>query len=936
MSDNKLKIDVVLADVGESGAVLSDFVTQELHNTDMAKKADLVDGKVNPTQLPEFSELIGVTDNFSLLESNLRENINTSLAESKAYADSIVSVVMSKKADLVNGRVPKEQATNFKDIPGAKAAIDGLKQSLGQEIIGINDSLENNFAKLTNGKVSQTVLPTDLVYSDRLTREMNDVRSALQNTITQVGEELTVLETETNKFISKTEAEYFTKDIELKAAIDGLEQKSYASYASKIVETSKADLTYVDRALGALSSAATKFYPTLELANADIANLQVNQPVQVGEVENGGLWYKATAGATTLTKSAYDPLTQARGYTDQKFTTRLTPSSNLNTLGAGNYFISSADLLTIISDNSYISLGYPSGITALGGAKVNVVKSGDAFIYQTIELTRQGLSFYRQGTGVADTFYEWVSDVSAAMIEANKNPKFNPNQREVGVVTTISIGDTSKTSIFQYGEGRWDIPRTTVLTYSDAPTGSSLHLTVEEIKTSVGNYFKYTAHAANNKTYVAYKDQNNVVTAWQVVATENTIDSKVSAYDAALKAANPLVRTDTRRKALINQIPNSGGNTAIIQYTEGYHNIQRTKVLTFADRPEDATLMLEVSLLNTANNGYYFFKAETVTGNTYTRYSMNNAWQGDWKKIASTQDIADAIAAIPNNAVKSDPDNCVIGLGSSSIAYMETKLRSAIRAEGREYIGGGFAATHAQTLAMFCGYGTYFMNFASDTVLQNDVEVDITWSNAGDFGTNTLNPVGSMTKWWVTLDNGVRGQVVFQTGKFTPKNLSEPLTVSGAIKVLPNLTRYKRSISIIQTAKNNLQYGYASQTENAKNSYDEIVRQIELVQPDARYIVLGHHVNHGVTEAVKSGVLEVNTYLKNKYKNRYVDIQNWVTSSQIWTDLSITPTQADLDAQASGWIPPSVSSDGVHLDTFASDYYVDHFIVPKLVAMGYI
>lgn len=184
MSDNKLKIDVVIADVGESGAVLSDFVTQDLHNTDMAKKADLVNGKVNPTQLPEFSELSGVTDVFSQLENNLRENINISLAESKEYADSIVSEVMSKKADLVNGRVPKEQATNFKDIPGAKAAIDGLKQSLGQEIIGINDSLENNFAKLTNGKVSQTVLPTDLVYLDRLTREMNDVRSALQNTIT--------------------------------------------------------------------------------------------------------------------------------------------------------------------------------------------------------------------------------------------------------------------------------------------------------------------------------------------------------------------------------------------------------------------------------------------------------------------------------------------------------------------------------------------------------------------------------------------------------------------------------------------------------------------------------------------------------------------------------------------------------------------------------
>lgn len=689
----------------------------------------------------------------------------------------------------------------------------------------------------------------------------------------------------------------------------------------------------VGNALTGLSF-ANKTYATVAAANADIANIAVNQSVWVSSATEGGLYEKSTAGATSLTKSAFDPVMQARGHTDEKFTTRLTPSSNLNTLEAGNYFISSSDLLTIISDGSYIDLGYPAGITALGGAKVNVVKSGDTFNYQTIELTRQGLSFYRQSTGIADTFYDWVSDVSAAMTEANKNPKFNPNQREVGVVTTISTSDTSKTSIFQYGEGRWNIPRTTVITYSDAPIDSSLHLEVEEIKVTAGNYFKFTAYAANNKTYVAYKDQNNVVTSWQVAATENVIDSKVSAYDAALKAANPLVRTDTRRKALINQIPNSGGNTAIIQYAEGYHNIQRTKVITFADRPEDSTLMLEVELLNTANGGYYFFKAETSTGNTYTRHSMGGVWQGDWKKIASTQDITDAMAGV--SGILKDPDNCVIGLGSSSVAYMETKLRSAIREKGREYIGGGFAATHAQTLAMFCGYGTYFMNFANDTVLQNDVEVDITWTNGGDFGTNTLNPVGSMTKWWVTLENGVRGQIVLQTSKFTPKNLSEPLTVSGAVRVMPNLARYKRSISIIQTAKNNLQYGSASQTQNAKNSYDEIVRQIELVQPDSRYIVLGHHVNRDVTEAVRSGVLEVNTYLENKYKNRYVDIQNWLMSSKLWTDLGITPTSADTEAQASGWIPPSVSSDGVHLDTFASDYYVDNFIVPKLVAMGYI
>ena len=85
-----------------------------------------------------------------------------------------------------------------------------------------------------------------------------------------------------------------------------------------VQDSLKADKTYVDTALSSLSTEATKFYQTLALANADIVNLAVNQAVNIGESANGGLWYKAIANATTLTKSVYDPLTQSKKYTDDK------------------------------------------------------------------------------------------------------------------------------------------------------------------------------------------------------------------------------------------------------------------------------------------------------------------------------------------------------------------------------------------------------------------------------------------------------------------------------------------------------------------------------------------------------------------------------------------------------------------------------------------
>ena len=74
----------------------------------------------------------------------------------------------------------------------------------------------------------------------------------------------------------------------------------------------KADISYVDDAIGAISTDASKQYATLALANADIANIALNKNIFVSEATNGGYWYKATAGSTSLTKSAYDPLTQAK------------------------------------------------------------------------------------------------------------------------------------------------------------------------------------------------------------------------------------------------------------------------------------------------------------------------------------------------------------------------------------------------------------------------------------------------------------------------------------------------------------------------------------------------------------------------------------------------------------------------------------------------
>ena len=94
----------------------------------------------------------------------------------------------------------------------------------------------------------------------------------------------------------------------------------------------KADITYVDSMVASIA-VGHKGYATLALATAASTGLPANTTVEVTNdptSANNGLYLW---NGTTLTKSAYDPLTQSKSYTDQSVNTLensiLTPSKNL-------------------------------------------------------------------------------------------------------------------------------------------------------------------------------------------------------------------------------------------------------------------------------------------------------------------------------------------------------------------------------------------------------------------------------------------------------------------------------------------------------------------------------------------------------------------------------------------------------------------------------
>lgn len=68
--------------------------------------------------------------------------------------------------------------------------------------------------------------------------------------------------------------------------------------------------------LGQLAENLDRSYSTLAEANADIAKIPVGVTIKVQSIESGGDYYKDAENATSLKRVPYDPLTQAKTYTD--------------------------------------------------------------------------------------------------------------------------------------------------------------------------------------------------------------------------------------------------------------------------------------------------------------------------------------------------------------------------------------------------------------------------------------------------------------------------------------------------------------------------------------------------------------------------------------------------------------------------------------------
>ena len=309
MTEN-LKIEVSMVDV-EGGVVDTSLATKQELAAAVETKADLIQGKVPVIQLPEFNEISGVSEAINEVETKLRDEMATTMANNNNGLESRIDEKLVLKADLVNGRVPASQSPAFKDVEGAKGALDGLKEALTTKYDQKVKELSEGKADLVDGKIPTSQLPIDGIVTplefQLKSRELDTKFSNLEDSV----------EAEKNAFITQAGNLIAGKanavDVYDKAVVDNKlgGKVDVLKYIGEIAK--KADQTYVDAGLTAVA-AGHKAYTTLALAQASQATLPANIIVEVTNdptISNNGTYQWNGAN---LTKSTHDPLAQANQY----------------------------------------------------------------------------------------------------------------------------------------------------------------------------------------------------------------------------------------------------------------------------------------------------------------------------------------------------------------------------------------------------------------------------------------------------------------------------------------------------------------------------------------------------------------------------------------------------------------------------------------------
>lgn len=276
----------------------------------------------------------------------------------------------------------------------------------------------------------------------------------------------------------------------------------------------------------------------------------------------------------------------------------------------------------------------------------------------------------------------------------------------------------------------------------------------------------------------------------------------------------------------------------------------------------------------------------------------------------------------------------IFGLGSSSMGNMGPEISAAIAEQdlwGAAYTSMAHAGERFEHALARAGIIPAKLTFPSNTI-----------PASGAVTVTCDLPTTYFLRAYTGTVGGVTGTLSLVTGvfTFTRTTAGSAVATTAGVEFVPNpakadatpeLPSFRDAVAILDIGKNNENDAGAADRINA--ALDLVVTW--LVPKVTKFVVLGHFVDTNSTLTQKQNIAKVNAYRAATYGTLFMDLQAYVTGSGIWADTGITPTATDLNQQANGEKPGSLSSDDLHLNPTAEQAVVDNLIMPKLAeALG--
>lgn len=247
------------------------------------------------------------------------------------------------------------------------------------------------------------------------------------------------------------------------------------------------------------------------------------------------------------------------------------------------------------------------------------------------------------------------------------------------------------------------------------------------------------------------------------------------------------------------------------------------------------------------------------------------------------------------------------GWGSSSMGGINTQIKARASELGASYYSGGVGGEASMHIAARLGSVPARLTFPTNRMPASGSLV-VQTSNL-DASTSLKAYTG-----WITDENGNQ---IHGTVSSTATEVSFARTSPGSEAIIPPDSKFipeegpkhRGDTAFLWMGKNNI------------NSPDRVIAETdasyEFFAPLVkRVIVMGHFMNGNqpAVSTTRTNLLRVNATHKARYGATYFDVQDYLTSAEVWADSGLTPTEEDLAQQAIGNKPPSISVDTGHLN----------------------